>query len=66
MERIYYKTEMAVRERANEIFPSKVLFNKKEVAEILGFSPSTIYHQKRLFPHSKWTVADIARVAMKL
>ena len=61
-----YKTEMVIRERANEIFPTKILFNKKEVAEILGVCPSTIYHNRRLFPHSKWTVADIARVAMKL
>lgn len=66
MTRDYYKTEMEVRQRACEVCPDKVLYSKRDVALILGLSPSTIYHNKRLFPLSRWTVADIAKVAMRI
>ena len=55
MKDIYYTNERALMEIAEELFPGKRIFSIKEVAAILGVSPSTIYHNKKAYPFGKRT-----------
>lgn len=55
---LYRDTLERVRERADRLFPDKLIYNTQEVAKILGCSVSTLYRRGM---QGNYTAEQLAR-----
>lgn len=56
-------------ERAQELFPNEVLYNKKQIAQITGQAVGTLYNDKkrkfRAWRNRKITIREYVRMEMQ-